>query len=91
MRHVVHLAVDPDRSDLGIGGECGDDAARVFEIGLRRRKASIDGCDLIGMDRDPADKSVPACDPATFRKSVLILEIRIQGFKRRGAGRTGGE
>ena len=36
MRHVVHLAVDAERSRVGLGGEGRDDAARMREIGLRR-------------------------------------------------------
>src|SRR6202008_736234 len=75
IRHVVHLAVDADRADIRLRRESRHDAACMFNIGVRRCEACIDGCDLIRVDRDPADKSVPSRDLATFRQPLLIPEI----------------
>lgn len=77
MRNIVHLAVNPDCADIWLGRKCGDYAARMREISVRRREAAVNGCDLIGVDRDPADKSVSARNPTAFRESFLILEIGI--------------
>src|SRR5262245_61916470 len=91
MRHVVHLAVDADRTNVRLCGERRDDTACMFKIGVRRREACIYGCDLIGVDRDPADKSVPSRDLAAFRQPLLILEINVQGLERRSTSRAGGK
>src|SRR6516225_8560260 len=91
VRHVVHLAVDADRADIRLRRERRHDTACMFEIGVRRCEACIDGCDLIWVDRDPADESVPSRDLATFRKPFLILEIDIQGFERCSTSGTGGK
>src|SRR5712671_4267454 len=79
MRHVVHLAVDAERSSVGLGREGRNDTTRMRQIGLRRRKAGIDRSDLIGVDCDPSNKSVTSRDPAAFRQTILILEISIEG------------
>ena len=46
-----------------------NDAARMREIGFRRSEAGIDGRDLIGVDGDPSDKAITACNrPFTNRR-----------------------
>ena len=91
MRHVVHLAVDADRADIWLRRESRHDAACMFNIGVRRCEACIDGCDLIRVDRDSADKSIPARDLATFRQPLLIPEIDVQGFERCSTSGAGGK
>jgi hypothetical protein len=39
MRHVIHLAVDSDRPHIWVGGESGNHASRMRDIGVRRREA----------------------------------------------------
>ncbi len=41
MRHVEHLAVEPDDSDAGLGVEGGDDGAGAGDDGLGRAKTSL--------------------------------------------------
>src|SRR6202140_2273288 len=75
MRHVVHLAVDTERSGVGLGRKGRDDTARMRQIGVRRREAFVDRRDLIGMNRDAPDKAIPPRDPAAFRKTLSIPEV----------------
>src|SRR5665213_4083287 len=82
MRHVIHLAVDADRSDIRARGKGRHDAARMRKIGFGWRKARIDRRDLIGVNGDTADEAVPARNPATFRKTFRIPEVSIQRLKR---------
>src|SRR5664279_5207987 len=90
MRHVVHLAIDADRSDVGARSEGRHDAARMRKVGCRWREARIDGRDLIGVNGDAADETITARDPAAFRKALRILEVTVQCLERlhtRGASR----
>ncbi|MFK4496008.1 hypothetical protein ABIF86_000299 [Bradyrhizobium japonicum] len=57
VRNVIHLPVD---TDVGRCGKRRDDPTRVRKVIIRRREASVDGRDLIRMDRDPADEAVTA-------------------------------
>src|SRR4030081_1389792 len=91
MRHVVHLAVDTERSRVWLGREGRHHAAGMRQIGTRWREARIDGCDLIGMNGNASYEAVTSCDPATFRQSPRILEIRIQRAERLDARRAGGK
>ena len=75
MRHVVHLAVDAERSRVGLRRERRYHSACVRQIGIGRGEACIDRRDLIGVNCDPSNKTVPARDPAAFREPILILEI----------------
>jgi len=88
MRHVIHLAVDADRADVRLRRERRHDAARMVEIGVRGRETCIDGCDLIRVDCDPAEKSIPSRDLATFSKPFLIPEINVERLERRSTSRT---
>src|ERR1700733_1438443 len=82
MRHVVHLAIDADRSNVGARSKGRHDAAGMRQIGFRWREARIDGRDLIGVNGDAADETIPARDPAAFRKTFRILEVSIQRLER---------
>src|ERR1700692_5142226 len=89
MRHVVHLAVDTERSAVWLCRKGRDGTARMRQIGVRRREAFFDRRDLIGMNRDAPDKAIPPRDPAAFRKTLLIPEVAIQRIERlnpRGPG-----
>src|ERR1035437_3455184 len=91
MRDVIHLAVNAKSARASLGRKGRDDAAGMRQIGLRRREARVDCCNLIGVNCDTADKTVTARYPAALREAVRILEIRIQGIEGQNIGRAGGK
>src|ERR1700722_279725 len=58
VRKVDHLAVHAERARARIRVKCGDDLARMRDLGLGWRVSAIDCGDLIGMDREAADEPV---------------------------------
>ena len=86
MRKVDHLAVHAQRARARIGLERGDDPARMRDLGFGRRVSAIDGRDLIGMDREAADKAVAPRTPAIPLEPLGIAKIRINRIDRRDFG-----
>jgi hypothetical protein len=66
MRDVVHLAVNAESSGIRRRREGRNDATRMRQIGIRWRKARIDGGHLIGMNGDTSNEAVPSRNPAAF-------------------------
>src|SRR5260370_6289958 len=85
MRHVVHLAVDPKRSSVGLSREGRHHTTRMRQIRFRRGEECIDRRYLIGVNGDPSHKDIAARDPPALRQPALIPESRISRTHRLNA------
>ena len=82
MRNVDHLAVDAERPGGRIGLECGDDPARVLDLGFGRRVSAVDDRDLVGVDGEAADETVTPGAPAILLEPIGIAKVREHGVDR---------
>src|SRR5690606_24569031 len=75
MRHVQHLAIEPDGAKPRVLLENVDDAARVGDFLRARAESAVDNLDLRRMDRELADKTHAAIAQAFGLKSLGITEV----------------
>src|SRR6266702_1282468 len=90
MRPVDHLAVEPERAEIRIVGEGGDDLFRPFALGVRRLEGRIDDIDMLGMDQGLGGKAVAPRRARDLFEAGEIVDVGMDGvdgcdFGRRGA------
>ena len=78
MRNIIHFAVDPQRSRIGLCGKGVDDHLGFCNFRFGRREAAIDNRNLIGMDGDPASEAIASRIAAIAFQPLRIAEISIE-------------